>query len=81
MNKPNNTRKAYENDFRTPHNTFKINVEYYEKMLYTNNWELRISDEETDREWLKTKICTGCIEVPVPIVLWNQKEVSKRLAG
>jgi len=72
-----NTRPATEADFRTPTGTLVLNLEYYERMLYTKDWVRQITDEDTDREWLKTKIATGYIQVPVIPIYWDQKPLEE----
>lgn len=66
------TRPANEADFRTPHNTLMLNLEYYEFLVYDRIWVRRITDEDTDRPFLKSKIALGYIHVPLVPVLWDQ---------
>ncbi|MFI1771017.1 hypothetical protein [Thalassobellus citreus] len=82
-------RFATEEDFRTPEGQFLLNLEYYEQELYSadydthvrdkasgtdsRSWTMEVTNEDTNREWLKVAIIQNRIKVPVFPVLWNQK--------
>lgn len=80
FNKNLDFRLATEYDFRTNQNTLLLDLEYYEYMIGLNEWELQVTDEFTDRTWLKNKIAFGFIKVPVIPSYWNQKSKKEPLA-
>ena len=66
-------RLATEFDFRSPEGLFICNLEYYEYMIGSRVFEMQITDEDTNRDWLKSKIAFGFIQVPIRPVYWNQR--------
>jgi len=65
---------AIENDFRTKEHSLKLNVEYREWMLGSFKWELKVTNEKTNIEWLKIKILGGFILIHETPVIWNQSK-------
>ena len=74
-------RIATEHDFRTSESTLKLDVEYLEWMLGTHEFELQVTDDQTDMEWLKTKISLNYILIHNTPILWNQKNQNACMAN
>lgn len=67
------TKIAIQEDFRTQKGVLKMNLEYYESTPYSRDWTMQITDHETNREWLKTKITLNLIRVPLIDIYWNMR--------
>lgn len=83
MNRPNlhpqplpNTRLATMEDFRNDGQLI-LDIQYWEYMFGSWTWELRWTEFETDREWLKAKLLQGYIIVMDPPERYNQKSIEE----
>lgn len=72
------TRFAATDDFRQD-GQLTLDVQYWEYMFGSWTWELRWTDIDTDREFLKAKIFQNFILVNDPPVVYNQRPLDEIL--